>query len=289
MLTASVLEGATFIEVVRILQNEKFVKQLLPKIDDPIVKRYWTEQIAQTSDFHKSEVLDYIVSKFGRFITNKVMRNIIGQSKSAFNFRKAMDEGKILFLKLAKGLLGEEDANFLGLVLVPKILAAALSRQDMPKEERRPFYFYVDEFQNFATPDFAQILSEARKYKLSLTVANQFVGQIDEEVKNAIFGNVGTMTVFRMGVADANVMEQEFQPVFNQSDLTNIPAQTTYVKTIVHGTPVPPFSMNVWRDLKAEKEQGSKKVAEMVKELSRLKYGKDREIVERSIERRGQM
>lgn len=289
MLTASVIEGATFIEVVRILQNQEFVKELLPKIEDPIVKSYWTEQIAQTSDFHKSEVLDYIVSKFGRFITNKVMRNIIGQSDSAFSFRQAMDDGKILFLKLAKGLLGEEDANFLGLVLVPKILAAALSRQDVPKEERRPFYFYVDEFQNFATPDFAQILSEARKYRLSLAVANQFVGQIDEEVKNAIFGNVGSMVVFRMGVSDANIMEQEFQPVFNQSDLTNIPAQTTYVKTIVHGTPVPPFSMDVWRDLKAEKKQGSKKVAEMVKELSRLKYGRDREEVEREIRRRGQM
>lgn len=289
MLTASVIPGATFIEVVRILQNEKFVQQLLPRIEDPIVKRYWTEQIAQTSEFHKSEVLDYIVSKFGRFITNKVMRNIIGQSESSFSFRKAMDEGKILFLKLAKGLLGEEDANFLGLVLVPKILAAALSRQDVPKEKRRPFYFYVDEFQNFATPDFAQILSEARKYRLSLAVANQFVGQINEDVKNAIFGNVGTMVVFRMGVADANIMEQEFAPVFNQSDLTNIPAQTTYVKTIVHGTPVPPFSMDVWRDLEAEKKRGSEKVARMVKELSRLKYGKDKEQVEREVRRRGQI
>jgi hypothetical protein len=289
MLTAAVVPGATFIEVTRILQNEKYVQELLPKVKDPIVKRYWTEQIAQTSEFHKSETLDYIVSKFGRFITNKMIRNIIGQSQSTLNFRKAMDEGKIVFLKLSKGLLGEEDANFLGLVLVPKILAAALSRQDMPREERKPFFFYVDEFQNFATPDFAQILSEARKYALSLTVANQFVSQIDEEVRNAIFGNVGTMVVFRMGVSDANIMAQEFAPVFNESDLTNIPAQTTYVKTIVEGTPVPPFSMNVWRDLEAEKRMGDRRVAEMIKELSRLKYGKDREEVENEIERRGQL
>lgn len=288
MLTAAVIPGATFIEVVRILQNEKFVQEILPKVKDPIVKRYWTEQIAQTSEFHKSETLDYIVSKFGRFVTNKMIRNIIGQAETALDFRKAMDEGKIVFLKLSKGLLGEEDANFLGLVLVPKILAAALSRQNVEREQRRPFFFYVDEFQNFATPDFAQILSEARKYALSLTVANQFVSQIEEEVRNAIFGNVGTMTVFRMGVSDANIMAQEFAPVFNESDLTNIPAQTTYVKTIVEGTPVPPFSMDVSRDLAAEKRMGSKQVADMIKELSRLKYGREREVVEAEIERRGQ-
>ena len=217
------------------------------------------------------------------------MRNIIGQSQSSFSFRDVMDQKKILFLKLAKGLLGEEDANFLGLVLVPKILSAALSRQDIDRSQRTPFYFYVDEFQNFATPDFAQILSEARKYALSLTVANQFVSQIEEEVKNAIFGNVGTMVVYRMGVADANVMAPEFAPVFNESDMTNIPFNTAYVKTIVQGTPVPPFSMNVWRDLKKEKAGGSKEVAAMIKELSRLKFGQDREIVEAEIEKRGQL
>lgn len=288
MLTAAVVPGASFIEVTRILQNEKYVQELLPKVKDPIVKRYWTEQIAQTSEFHKSETLDYIVSKFGRFITNTMIRNIIGQSHSTLNFRQAMDEGKIVFLKLSKGLLGEEDANFLGLILVPKILSAALSRQDTDRENRRPFFFYVDEFQNFATPDFAQILSEARKYGLSLTVANQFVGQIEDEVRNAIFGNVGTMVVFRMGVSDANVMAQEFAPVFNESDLTNIPAQTTYVKTIVEGTPVPPFSMDVRRDIAAERKTGSPQVSAMIKELSRLKYGREREIVEAEIERRGQ-
>jgi hypothetical protein len=173
--------------------------------------------------------------------------------------------------------------------LVPKVLSAALSRQDLPKSERKPFYFYVDEFQNFATPDFAQILSEARKYGLSLTVANQFVSQIDEEVKNAIFGNVGTMCVYRMGVSDAAVMEREYAPIFNESDLTNIPAATMYVKTMVEGTPVPPFSMNVWRDLKVERAGGSKELAQMIKELSRLKYGRDKEVVEAEIERRGQL
>ncbi|MDP2860806.1 MAG: DUF87 domain-containing protein, partial [bacterium] len=189
MLTVMSEPGATFIEVMRCLQDPTFVQELLPKVTDPIVRRYWTDQIAQTSDFHKSEVLDYIVSKFGRFVTNKLMRNIIGQSKSAFDFRKCMDEGKILIINLAKGSIGEENSNFLGLVMVPKILIAAMSRQDMPEEARRDFYLYVDEFQNFATPDFATILSEARKYRLNLAVANQFTTQMEENIKNAVFGN----------------------------------------------------------------------------------------------------
>lgn len=289
MLTVAVQPGATFVEVVRVLTDSKYVKELLPKVKDPIVKRYWTDQIAQTSDFHKSETLDYIVSKFGRFVTNKAIRNIIGQSKSGLDFRKAMDEGKIVFLKLAKGLLGEEDANFLGLILAPKILQAALSRQDMPKEERRPFYFYVDEFQNFATPDFAQMLSEARKYNLGLILANQFVSQLDEEVRDAIFGNVGTLMSYRVGVQDAGVLQREFDPVFDEGDLTNVGAQNLYVKTVVKGTPVMPFSMNVWQDLDKIKAQGSAEVARMIKELSRLKYGRDKEEMEMEIEKRSNL
>jgi len=149
MLTIMYKKGSTFIELVRILTDEKYVQEMLPLVKDPIVKRYWTDQIAQTSDFHKSEILDYIVSKFGRFVTNAMIRNIIGQSKSAFDFRKVMDEGKILLINLAKGKIGEENANFLGLVLVPKILVAAMSRQDVPEEKRRDFHLYVDEFSKF--------------------------------------------------------------------------------------------------------------------------------------------
>ena len=286
MLTVATMPGATFVEVNRALTDPKFVQELLPNVTDTVVKKYWTDQIAQTSDFHKSETLDYIASKFGRFVTNKLIRNIIGQPKSALDFRKAMDEGKIVFLKLAKGLIGEEDSNFLGLVLAPKILAAALSRQDTPKENRRPFFFYVDEFQNFATPDFAQMLSEARKYGLGLILANQFVSQIDEQVKDAIFGNVGTLMSYRVGMSDANILQREYAPVFNETDLTNIGAQNIYVKTIVNASPVPPFSMNVERDLKLERSQGSKEVSNLVRELSRLKYGADASEVEKDIERR---
>ena len=289
MLTVATVPGSTFVEVNRALTDQKFVQEILPNVKDPIVKRYWTDQIAQTSDFHKSETLDYIASKFGRFVTNEMIRNIIGQSTSSLNFREAMDNGKIVFLKLAKGILGEEDSNFLGNVLVPKILAAALSRQEVPKELRRPFFLYVDEFQNFATPDFAQMLSEVRKYGIGLVLANQFVSQVDEQVRDAIFGNCGTLMTYRVGVQDAAILAKEFEGVFNETDLANVPAQNIYVKTIVKGSPVPPFSMNVGRDLKAEKAQGSPEISRMVKELSRLKFGRDVVEVSEEIERRAKL
>lgn len=289
MLTVMYEPGSTFIEVVRVLTDAQFVQELLPKVLDPIIRRYWTDQIAQTSDFHKSEVLDYITSKFGRFVTNKMIRNIIGQSQSAFNFRQIMDDGKILLVNLSKGKIGEENSSFLGLIMVPRILVAAMSRQDIPKEQRRDFFLYVDEFQNFATPDFAQILSEARKYKLNLTVANQFIGQMEEEVKNAIFGNVGSIVSFRVGVNDANYLQHEFQPTFTEADLINIEKYNTYIKTIVGGEPVPPFSMDLTRDMAAEKAASNLRVAELIKELSRLKYGKDLATVEAEINRRAKL
>jgi len=289
MLTVMSEEGNTFVEVVRCLTDSRYVQELLPKVQDPIVRRYWTDQIAQTSDFHKSEVLDYIVSKFGRFVTNKMMRNIIGQSESAFNFKKVMDEGKILLINLAKGRIGEENSNFLGLILVPKILIGAMSRQDIPEEKRRPFYLYVDEFQNFATPDFAQILSEARKFGLALTVANQFIGQMEEEVKNAIFGNVGTLLAFRVGVTDANYLQHEYQPTFNETDLINIERFNTYVKTIVDNEPAPPFSMDLTKDMVKMKALRSKKMAEMVRQLSRLKYARDKSVVEAEVIKRAKL
>jgi len=289
MLTAMAEPGSTFVEVMRILTDAGFVQDILPKVTDPIVRRYWTDQIAQTADFHKSEVLDYIVSKFGRFVTNKMIRNIIGQSQSSFSFREVMDNGKILLINLAKGEIGEENSNFLGLVLVPRILMAAMSRQDVPEEARRDFYLYVDEFQNFATPDFAQILSEARKYRLDLTVANQFIGQVEEEVKNAVFGNVGTIICFRVGVTDASYLAHEFTPVFGEDDLLNIERYHVYIKTIVHNEPIPPFSMDLTKDLSKEKETMNPRVAEIIKEMSRLKFGRDERLVEAEITRRAKL
>jgi hypothetical protein len=291
MLTIMCEPGATFVEIVRIMTDPKYVQELLPKVKDPIIRRYWTDQIAQTSDFHKSEVLDYIVSKFGKFITNTMMRNIIGQSKSSFDFRKVMDEGKILLVNLSKGKMGEENSTFLGLLVVPKILAAAMSRVDVPQDKRREFFLYVDEFQNFATPDFATILSEARKYKLALTVANQFIGQMDEEVKNAVFGNVGTQMVLRTGVTDASFLQREFLPYFNETDIVNQERFHAYMKTIVNNEPVPPFSIDMTKDYAkhmADREAGEK-IAQAIMQLSRLKYGRPKEIVEAEIVQRARL
>ncbi len=289
MLSVMSRDNATFVEVVRILTDESFVRETLPYIKDPVVRRYWTDQIAQTSDFHKSEVLDYIVSKFGRFVTNKTMRNIIGQTESAFDFRKAMDEKKIILCNLSKGVLGEEDAKFLGLILVPKILIAAMSRQNVPMEQRNDFFLYVDEFQNYATEDFAVILSEARKYRLNLIVANQYIGQINEDVKNAVFGNVGTLASFRIGVTDANFLQHEMAPTFSETDLTNVEKYHIYMKTIVNNEPVTPFSVSLEKDMDKIEAQKNPKLAEMIRELSRLKYGKDKDIIEAEMKIRAKL
>lgn len=289
MLTIMARKGSTFIELVRSLTDQKFVDELLPLVSDPMVRRYWTDQMAQTSDFHKSEVLDYIVSKFGRFVTNKTMRNIIGQPVSAFNFRKAMDEKKIILCNLSKGILGEEDAKFLGLILVPKVLTAAMSRQDIPMDQREDFFLYVDEFQNYATEDFATILSEARKYRLNLIVANQYISQIDEQVRGAVFGNVGTMVSFRVGVTDAQFLQHEYAPIFTETDLANIEKYHVYIKTIVKNEPVPPFSMSLEKDMKIVEAKMNPELAAAIKELSRLKYGKNKAEVEAEIATRAQL
>src|SRR3989338_6855159 len=289
MLTVMSEPGNTFVEVVRVLTDARFVQELLPKVDDPVVRRYWTDQIAQTADFHKSEVLDYIVSKFGRFVTNRMIRNIIGQSKSAFNIRDIMDNKKILIVNLSKGKIGDENSDFLGLILVPKILVSAMSRQDVQEEQRKDFYLYVDEFQNFATDTFADILAEARKFRLNLIVANQFVGQVEEEVKNAIFGNVGTIISFRVGVTDANYLQHEFTPIFNESDLINIESPHVYIKTTVNGEPVVPFSLNTTKDMKKWKAMLNPQIGQAIRELSRLKYGRDVTQVEAELASRARL
>ena len=289
MLTAMSKPGATFVEVMRIMTDADFVKELLPLVSDPVVRRYWTDQIAQTTDFHKSEVLDYTVSKFGRFVTNKMIRNIIGQSKSSFDLRKVMDEGKILIMNLSKGRIGEENSNFLGLILVPKILNAAMSRSNMPMELRKDFYLYVDEFQNFATETFADILSEARKYRLNLTVANQFIGQIGEDLKNAVFGNVGTIIGFRVGVTDANYLQHEFTPTFSEQDLVNVESPHAYIKTIVNGEPAVPFSLDTTKDMNKWKAMLNPKIGQAIKQLSRLKFGRDAATVEVDINQRAKL
>jgi len=291
MLTVMEVPGATLVEVLRILSDEKYQQELIPLIKDPIVKRYWTDEIAHTQEFHKSEILGYIVSKFDRFVTNKLTRNIFGQSKSGFDMRWAMDNKKILIINLAKGIIGEENAQFLGLLLVPRILSAAMSRADISESKRTDFYLYVDEFQNFATEDFAQILSEARKYKLNLIVANQYVTQIDEKIRDAVFGNVGTAITFKVGSTDAQFLEQLYTPIFNSTDLVNQENRNSYIKMINKGEAPPAFSLYNDYSVAPFKipEEGDIKTAAIVKSLSRFRYGRDRALVETELTERSDL
>ncbi|MBP8960678.1 ATP-binding protein [Patescibacteria group bacterium] len=282
MLTAMADPESTMVDVLRILIDENYAKSFLPKLDDPLVKRYWTDEMANTSDYHKGEKMGYFVSKFDRFVTDRTMRHMLGQPHSALNFHKIMAEKKILLVDLSKGKIGEENSNFIGLLLVPRILQAALARATkLGKEDFPNFYLYVDEFQNFATDDFATILSEARKYKLNLIVAHQFVSQLDEKIKEAVFGNVGSMAVFRIGADDAEYMEKQFEPTFTQSDLINLPIGNFYTRLLVGGHPTRPFSMKV--DWDAVNEVNSHKSPERAMEIrkrSREKYGVPVEEVE---------
>lgn len=290
MLTVMEVPGATLVEVLRILSDQKYANAIIPNIKDPVVKRYWTDEVANTQEFHKSEKLGYIVSKFDRFVTNKLTRNIFGQSKSAFNIRWMMDNKKILIVNLSKGILGEENAQFLGLLLVPKILSAAMSRADIPQEKRQDFYLYVDEFQNFSTEDFAQILSEARKYRLNLIVANQYITQIDEKIRDAVFGNVGTAITMKVGSADAQFLEQLYTPIFNSTDLVNQENGNAYMKMINRGETPAAFSINTRYETAPIKiPEGDPKTAEIVKSLSRYRYGRDVALVEAEINQRSNM
>ncbi|MCC7209381.1 MAG: TraM recognition domain-containing protein [Anaerolineae bacterium] len=214
MLTVMNSGGGTLIEVVRVVSDPEYMESLLPRVTDPIVRTYWEKQIARTSDFHKSEVLDWIVSKFNRFVGDRLVWSIIGQRTSTLDFRATMDRRRILLVNLSKAKIGPENAQFLGLLLVQSLLIAALSRADMPSAERPDFCLYVDEFQNFATDLFASILSEGRKYGIAAVIANQYLTQLERPVQEAIFGNVGSLVAFRLGIHDAPALVPEMAPVF---------------------------------------------------------------------------
>jgi len=275
-------KGGTLIEIPKLFTDDSFREIRVAYLKDPVVKAFWTQQLAKTADFHKSEMYNYFISKFGRFMTNITMRNIIGQPKSAFDFREAMDSGKVLLINLAKGEIGEINSNLLGMIFVARMFTAALSRGDIPEEQRRDFYLYVDEFQNFATDTFASILSEARKFRLDLNITNQYIAQIPENIRDAIIGNVGTLVAFRIGVPDAEFMEKEFEPVANKTDLNNIDAYNAYVKLLVNNAPTRPFSMQTIKDPTEE----NVKLGQAINELSRLKYGREVSIVELEIQDR---
>lgn len=274
-------DGGTLIDIPRLFTDKEFEKENVSYLKDPVVEAFWTKQMAQTSDFHKSEMLNYFTSKFGRFMTNDMMRNIIGQPKSAFDFRDVMDNKKILLCKLSKGLIGEINAFLLGMIIVSKLAMGAFGRQNITEEQRIPFYLYVDEFQNFITDVFATILSESRKYKLALNITNQYIAQLDEKIRDAVIGNAGTLIAFRIGAADAEFLVKEFEPML-PDDLVNVDKYCFYIKTLINNAPTIPFNGQGI----APDPNSNQKLAEAIKQLSRLKYGRSREVVDIEIRQR---
>jgi hypothetical protein len=285
-------EGATLIDVPRLYVDDEFQRYKVSKCKNVVVRSFWEHEIAKTGAREKEEMIPYFSAKFGPFVTNATMRNIIGQPKSAFNIREIMDSGKILLVNLSKGKIGDVNAQLLGLIFVNKVNMAALSRADTPQKDRRRFYLYVDEFQNFVTDAFATILSEARKYELALIMAHQYIGQLvgktaaydqaSTKMRDAVFGNVGTIMSFKIGAEDAEYMAKEMAPVLSEQDVIGIPNFHCYTKLNIHNTTSRPFSMATLYD----ESQRNDKLANLIKEYSRMKYGRKRVFVDQEIEDR---
>lgn len=280
--------GSTLMEIPKVLADENFRRLKLSRCKNQTVVDFWHKEAEKAGgEAALANIVPYITSKLTSFISNDMMRPIIGQQKSAFNLREVMDKQKILLIDLPKGLVGEMNAYLLGMILVGKILMAALSRTDMPSEARKDFYLYIDEFQNFTTNSICQILSEARKYALNLVIAHQYIGQLSKgqntEIKDAVFGNVGTMVSFKVGSEDAEFLVKEFAPVFNAYDLINIDKGTAYIKLLVDNSATRAFSLKTIWPLLGTKRSG---LADKIRALSRLKYGQNVRLVEAEISQR---
>jgi hypothetical protein len=274
--------GNTLLEIPRVLADPAFRNLKLSRCKNPIVVQFWRDIAAKTSgETGLQNMVPYITNKFDVFIQNDIMRPIIAQEQSSFNFRDIMDSKKILLVNLAKGKLGEMNANLLGLIIIGKFLMAALSRVDSFGKPLPDFYLYVDEFQNIATPSISVILSEARKYGLSLNLAHQFIAQLPEDIKAAVFGNVGNMVVFRVGADDAQFLESQFAPIFKSSDIMKIENRNAYAKILINGKPVSPFNIEMFPP-----PAGRTEIVEQMKNLSYLKFGRDRKFVDDAIMKR---
>jgi hypothetical protein len=269
---------ATMLDITRILTDKHFRQDVLKYVDDPVVRNFWTIEFASWNDKFVAEAVAPVLNKVGAFTANPLVRNIIGQPKSSFNIRQIMDQRKILIVNLSRGLIGEDNAALLGALLVTKIQLGAMSRADIPAEERSPFYLYVDEFQNFATDSFATILSEARKYGLNLTVANQYIAQMSIEVKDAVFGNVGSIIAFRMGVDDARSMTRYFEPRFEEYDLVHMHNRHFVISTTIEGEKIAAFSA-ISLNLPPQVTDQS----EAIIARSRAEYAVSREFVDRYV------
>ncbi|MCX6784332.1 MAG: type IV secretion system DNA-binding domain-containing protein [Candidatus Komeilibacteria bacterium] len=275
--------GATLLEVPRVLADESFRAFKLSKCQNPLVKDFWEKEAQKAGgEASLANIVPYITSKLTPFVYSDVMRPIISQSKSSFNFREAMDSKKIILLNLTKGKIGEMSSNLLGMVMIGKLLMGALSRVNVAESERQDFFLYIDEFQNFITDTVGIILSEARKYKLDLIIGHQFIAQLvknnDTKIRDAVLGNVGTLAAFRLGPEDTEVMAKQFAPVFNERDLLNIPRHNLYLKLLIDGQNAPAFNIQP-----LPPTPGDPKLAESIKQLSSLKYGRPRAEVEAEV------
>lgn len=274
--------GSTLLGVTRILVDKDYREKVVANVSDPVVRAFWVDEFSKWNDRVLQEVISPIQNKVGQFLSTSLIRNIVGQTKSSFDVREAMDSQKIIIMNLSKGRIGEDASALIGAMMITKIQLAAMERVDMLEEERKDFYLYVDEFQNFATESFANILSEARKYRLNLVLANQYIAQLDEKVSDAIFGNAGTIISFRVGASDAEALEKEFEPVFTMNDIVNLPKYHIYLKLMIDGIAGDAFSATVLPPISIEETLANE---EKVIRSSRELYTSSKQEVEDKIRR----
>jgi len=284
--------GGALTDVVTLFTNEDFRRDHINQVKNPIVKAWWEKTFASMGEREKAEIIPYFAAKFSGFITNATMRNIIGQTKSSFNIFDAMQTKKILMINLSKWSIGDLNSELLGLILVSKIQIAAMRRQKIERQERTDFFMYIDEFQNYITPSIESILSEARKYRLGLILAHQYLGQLEKSdaltksslnLKNAVFGNVGSIMSYKVWPDDGEFLAKYYAPTFSEQDLINMDKFKAIIKIAIDNEPTPPFSII---PLNPYLEEGDKNIAKALIELSRLKYGRDRDFVKKEIEYR---
>lgn len=274
--------GNTLFEIERVMSDPEFRRLKLSRSRNPVINAFWRDVAEKAGgEAALANMTPYITSKFDAFLSNEFMRPVLLQEKSSLKFREIMDSGKILIVNLSKGRIGETNSSLLGLIIVGKIMMAAFSRVNIPEEKRRDFYLYLDEFQNVTTPSIATILSEARKYRLDLTMAHQFIGQLTEPIRLSVFGNVGSIASFRIGADDAEFMEKQFEPVFGARDLMNIENFNCYLKLLVRGQTIKPFNIKIM-----PRETGNETSAVLLKKLSANKYGRPIAEIEAEIKKR---
>ncbi|MFA5747521.1 MAG: S1 RNA-binding domain-containing protein, partial [Candidatus Absconditabacterales bacterium] len=275
--------NATLMHILRVLTDKNFREEVISHVKDSVVLKFWQTEFNKRNDKQRDEAISPITNKVGQFLSSKLVRNIFGQPRTKLSLRKAMDEGKIILVNLSKGRIGEDNANMIGSLLVTKFQIDAMSRANIPANQRKDFYLYIDEFQNFATESFTTILSEARKYKLSLIVANQYTAQILPEIRDAIFGNVGTTIAFTVGKDDADIITGQFKNMVSVNDLISLPKYTTYTRLMIDGISSDPFST---KTLNISTPEGSLELIDKIRKQSRQRYAMERKQLERLMDAR---